>query len=50
MTDEKNTTPETAKPEPTLTNPVEQSFAEAERLAEQAEAVSYTHLTLPTIA
>lgn len=43
MTDEKstrNTTPETAKPEPTLTNPVEQSFAEAERLAEQAEAAA----------
>ena len=39
MTDEKstrNTAPETAKPEPTLTNPVEQSFA----------AVSYTHLFL----
>ena len=40
MTDEKSTTPETAKPEPTLTNPVEQSFAEAERLAEQAEAAA----------
>lgn len=43
MTDEKstrNTTPEAAKPEPTLTNPVEQSFAEAERLAEQAEAAA----------
>lgn len=43
MTDEKNTqntTPETAKPEPTLTDPVEQSFAEAERLAEQAEAAA----------
>ena len=43
MTDEKstrNTAPETAKPEPTLTNPVEQSFAEAERLAEQAEAAA----------
>ena len=43
MTDEnntRNTTPETAKPEPTLTNPVEQSFAEAERLAEQAEAAA----------
>ena len=43
MTDENNTrnaTPETAKPEPTLTNPVEQSFAEAERLAEQAEAAA----------
>lgn len=40
MTDEKNTTPEIAKPEPTLTNPVEQSFAEAERLAEQAEAAA----------
>ena len=40
MTDEKNTTLDAAKPEPTLTNPVEQSFAEAERLAEQAEAAA----------
>lgn len=41
MTDQKetlNNTPETPKPEPTLSDPTEQSFAEAERLAEQAEA------------
>ena len=52
MTDEKNTTPETAKPEPTLTNPVEQSFAEAARLPHAGYkdgrwlGLSYYQLTL----